>query len=222
MASELTIFVAIVASAAPRTLRVMLSVLLTAPAYAAPHDPAADIKAAIDPAADIKAAIDPIVAQLSKKYDCAISVALRGAGTTPLTVASTAGAVDKTGGRAVAPADGFVWGSITKMVTGASVLRLVDQQKLALTDAVAPIIDPFLAKLKAKDPAQNFSKLSELWGDEVSAITVLDLLAMRSGVPDYDTASPSGRQPSDSFRADACAAQNSPRNSPRAIRRAIP
>ena len=181
------------------------------PSYAAPRDPAADIKAAID----------PIVAQLSKKYDCAISVALRGAGTTPLTVASTAGAVDKTGGRAVAPADGFVWGSITKMVTGASVLRLVDQQKLALTDAVAPIIDPFLAKLKAKDPAQNFSKLSDLWGDEVSAITVLDLLAMRSGVPDYDTASPSGRQPSDSFRADACAAQfaaqfsarNSPHNS---------
>ena len=126
---------------------------------------------------------------------------------TPPLPASTAGAVDKTGGRAVAPADGFVWGSITKMVTGASVLRLVDQQKLALTDAVAPIIDPFLAKLKAKDPAQNFSKLSELWGDEVSAITVLDLLAMRSGVPDYDTASPSGRQPSDSFRADACAAQ---------------
>ena len=56
----------------------MLSVLLTAPAYAAPRDPAADIKAAID----------PIVAQLSKKYDCAISVALRGAGATPLTVAS--------------------------------------------------------------------------------------------------------------------------------------
>ena len=61
----------------------MLSVLLTAPAYAAPRDPAADIKAAIDPAADIKAAIDPIVAQLSKKYDCAISVALRGSGTAP-------------------------------------------------------------------------------------------------------------------------------------------
>ena len=48
---------------------------------------------------------------------------------------------------------------------------------------------------------QNFSSLTDLWGWEVELVTVRDLLAMRSGIPDYDTASPSGGQMSDSFRA---------------------
>ena len=42
--------------------------------------------------------------------------------------------------------------------------------------------------------------MADLWGPETADITVKDLLAMRSGVPDYDTASPSGKEPTDSFR----------------------
>jgi len=85
------------------------------------------------------------------------------------------------------------------VVTGASVLRLVDQGALKLSDPVAPLIDPFLATSAASDPSQNFTSMADLWGDEVSKITVKDLLHMHSGVPDYDTASP-GASPTDSFR----------------------
>ena len=59
--------------------------------------------------------------------------------------------------------------------------------------------------MKAKDPSMDFASLKDLWGDEVEKITVRDLLGMTSGVPDYDTASPTGREPTDSFRADAYA-----------------
>lgn len=42
--------------------------------------------------------------------------------------------------------------------------------------------------------------MADLFGPETAKITVEDLLGMKSGVPDYDTASPTGRQPTDSFR----------------------
>eukprot|EP00966_Prymnesium_polylepis_P180141 4170843-Prymnesium_polylepis.1 len=85
------------------------------------------------------------------------------------------------------------------MVTGSSVLRLVDEGALQLSTLVAPLIDPFLAASAKRDPAQNFSSMADLWGAEVAKITVKDLLSMHSGVPDYDTASP-GSSPTDSFR----------------------
>jgi CubicO group peptidase (beta-lactamase class C family) len=84
-------------------------------------------------------------------------------------------------------------------------MRLVDAGVLSFDTPVAPIIDPLLKKMKSKDPAQDFDKLSDLWGREVSKVTVLDLLSMRSGVPDYDTATPSGKHPTDSFRAECYA-----------------
>ena len=34
----------------------------------------------------------------------------------------------------------FVWGSVTKVVTGASILRLVADGKLALDEAAAPYV----------------------------------------------------------------------------------
>lgn len=146
------------------------------------------------------------MASLSQKYDCAVSVALRGAGATPLQVSAQAGTVDRSGsGRVVTASDPFVWGSVTKMATGASVLHLVEAGTLSLDEPAAPYIDAFLKKQQKQDPSHNFSSMADLWGAETANITVLDLLAMRSGVPDYDTASPSGHQPTDVFRADAYA-----------------
>ena len=95
----------------------------------------------------------------------------------------------------------YVWGSVTKMVTGSAVLRHVDAGRISLDDRVDQYIDPFLKKMAQKHPAQNFSKMSDLWGNQVEMITVRDLLGMTSGLPDF-IHSPSGRQPSDSLRAD--------------------
>jgi CubicO group peptidase (beta-lactamase class C family) len=44
--------------------------------------------------------------------------------------------------------------------------------------------------------------LENLFGPEIKNVTVEDLLGMKSGVPDFDTAKP-GLHPSDSFRAQA-------------------
>ena len=104
--------------------------------------------------------------------------------------------------------DHFVWGSVTKVVTGTAVLRLADAGKLSLEDAIPPLIDPFIAKMKVSNPAQNFTSLADLFGPDVAKVTVRDLLGMKSGIPDYDTASPSGQTPTDSFRADAYAHPN--------------
>lgn len=157
-----------------------------------------------DPSGAVKTAIDPIVIALADKYNCSISVALQGpAGSSSLRVASAAGITDRNSGRRAQVSDPYVWGSVTKMITGSGVLQLVDQQLLGLDDIVPPHIDPFLAKMAASDPSQNYSSLEELWGPEVHKIRVRDLLGMTSGVPDYDTASPSGKEPTDFFRADS-------------------
>jgi CubicO group peptidase (beta-lactamase class C family) len=71
---------------------------------------------------------------------------------------------------------------------------------LSLDEPAAPHIDPYLKRTGAP-----FGSLAELWGDETAKITVRDLLGMTSGVPDYDTASPSGRHPTDLFRAQVYA-----------------
>ena len=111
---------------------------------------------------------------------------------------------DRTSGRKVKTSDRFVWGSVTKLVTGSSILRLVDEGKIKLSDPVPPLIDPFVAASAKVNPEQNFTSLAELWGPEVAKVTVKDLLSMHSGIPDYDTASP-GASPTDSFRAQCYA-----------------
>ena len=108
-----------------------------------------------DPSAAVKAAITPIVSAMAAKYDCAVSVAVQGAPSpSPLAVSVASGLADRNTSRSVAPDDPFVWGSVTKLVTGSSVLRLVDEGKLKLTDRISPIIDPFLKRSKATDPSQ--------------------------------------------------------------------
>ena len=161
-----------------------------------------------DPSADVEKAIAPIVVAMSAKYNCSFSVALLGAGTSPLRVQKAAGVVNRATSERATTSQYYVWGSVTKLVTGSAVLRLVSQGVFGLDDAAAPLIDPFIAKMQKTDPSQNFSSMADLWGDEVAKIRVRDLLGMTSGVPDYDTASPSGKGHGDTFRADAYAHPN--------------
>eukprot|EP00936_MAST-01D_sp_MAST-1D-sp1_P001314 g1314.t1 len=158
--------------------------------------------------AKLEQALQPVLESMAEKYSCAIGVGIKHVdadASKNLDVQLAAGVADRKTKRTADKTEKFVWGSVTKVVTGTAVLRLADQGVLTLEDSVPQHIDPFLAKMKAKDPSMDFSSLKDLWGDEVEKITVRDLLGMTSGVPDYDTASPTGREPTDSFRADAYA-----------------
>jgi CubicO group peptidase (beta-lactamase class C family) len=111
--------------------------------------------------------------------------------------------------RALRSSDRFVWGSITKIVTGTGVLQLVAQGKIALSDRAHVYVDPLLARLAAAHEELNWLRsLASVWGPEATNITVRDLLAMQSGAPDFDTATPapSGGVPTDPLRAAAYAA----------------
>ena len=90
------------------------------------------------------------------------------------------------------------------MWTGASIMQLVAQGKLDLHQPVAPIIDAQLAAMaKINFPGmESFNKMSDLWGAQVETVTLRELLAMQSGIPDFDTANPSRTGPDlDPFRA---------------------
>merc|ERR1712159_601247 len=56
---------------------------------------------------------------------------------------------------------------------------------------------------KIKFPGmEGFKRMRDLWGDDVSRVTLRNLLAMQSGIPDFDTANPSRHGPDlDPFRA---------------------
>jgi D-alanyl-D-alanine carboxypeptidase len=174
---------------------VMLLLISVAPTLGLP---------AADPSAQVLAAITPLVQKIAAKYNCSVSVGILGGPTDRVSVSFATGITDRATGREASTADPYVWGSITKMITGTAVLRLVDAGKIALEDQVPPLIDPLLAKMKEKDPTQTFGSMSEIWGDDVHKITVKDLLHMYSGLPDYDTASP-GDHPVDTFRSDSYA-----------------
>ena len=71
--------------------------------------------------------------------------------------------------------------------------------------------DPILKQMKSSGsfPDMNFSSLSDLYGEEVNKVTIENLLAMQSGIPDFDTANPSRTGPDlDPFRATVYANPN--------------
>ena len=152
----------------------------------------------------IESAIAPLIADMAKKYNCSVSVALVGKASSDddIVALSASGITDRSTAREASVSDSYVWGSVTKLVTGSAVLRHVDSGDISLDDPVVQYIDPFLARSAKSNPKQNFTCMKDLWGPRVSEITVRDLLGMTSGLPDFDTASPSGRQPTDSLRAD--------------------
>ena len=72
---------------------------------------------------------------------------------------------------------------------------------LSLQQPVAPLIDPLLQ-------AMGLASMISLWGAAAANITVSDLATMRSGIPDFDTANPSGSAPTDKLRAKVYARPN--------------
>jgi CubicO group peptidase (beta-lactamase class C family) len=84
-------------------------------------------------------------------------------------------------GRPTLPHDRFAFGSGTKPMTSALVLKLVEQAKVRLDDKASIHVDPILA--------QNGTSMVQLFGPEAAEITVDDLIGMHSGLPDLDVPS---------------------------------
>lgn len=137
-----------------------------------------------DPTAQLLEDLRVIVEERAREYNCSFSAAVKIPGlAAPLAVASGMGASAETK---------FAWGSITKMWTGASIMQLVASGAFKLDAPAAPLIDAQLAAMKAGPfPGMSFARLADLWGPNVSRVTVRNLLAMQSGIPDFDTANPS-------------------------------
>eukprot|EP00930_Biecheleria_cincta_P038926 TRINITY_DN26771_c0_g1_i1.p1 TRINITY_DN26771_c0_g1~~TRINITY_DN26771_c0_g1_i1.p1 ORF type:complete len:483 (+),score=52.62 TRINITY_DN26771_c0_g1_i1:36-1451(+) len=136
----------------------------------------------------IRLALHRIAERKSAKYNCSVSIAIK---TATISESAAYGTIDFSTGRQANASDAYAWGSVTKMLTGAGILRLASQGKFSLDDTIAPLVDPILSKMAKSDPSMQFSSLADLWGaHNVSNTTVRQLLSMTSRVPDFDTAVP--------------------------------
>ena len=135
----------------------------------------------------LRRSLQAVAGRTSARYACKVAIAVQ-TGNASLAVAA-GGAVED---------DHFVWGSVTKQLTGATLLQLAASNGLSLDQPVAPCLDPQLTAL-------GLSPLVSLFGSEAALITARHLATMRSGIPDYDTATPSMSK-LDPFRAEVYSA----------------
>jgi D-alanyl-D-alanine carboxypeptidase len=133
----------------------------------------------------LQATLQEIAQAKSDKYNCTISIAVRDADSS-LQVA--AGIADVSTGKRAKTTDSYPWGSGTKPLTGASILKLASEGKFKLDDKAAPLVDPYLKKLAAIYPEYGFASMADLWGENATNVTVMSLLNMQAGIPDFDTA----------------------------------
>jgi CubicO group peptidase (beta-lactamase class C family) len=149
---------------------------------------------------DITQALQRIAENKSIEYNCSISIGFKNA---DFTTAAAAGIVDFSSDRHASVDDSYAWGSGTKPLTGASILKLVSEGAFGLESRVAPLVDPILLRMSEKDPTQTFKSMADLWGaDNVAGITIGQMLNMTSGIPDFDTAKGHGSTLTDSLRQE--------------------
>lgn len=135
--------------------------------------------------ARLDARLREIAQNRSDFYGCKIAIGLQ-------TASDAFSAADR---KTAVDDDLFVWGSVTKLLTGSGILRAVERGDLPSLDTpVHPFLDPLLATL-------GLGSLEKLFGWLSKFITARHLGSMKSGVPDYDTAKPWPRPPKDPFRS---------------------
>lgn len=83
--------------------------------------------------------------------------------------------------RAITPKDTFNYGSGTKATIATAVMRMVDAGKIKLTDKVSTYVNPFLKR-------NNATTLEDLYGSQIADATVLQVLRMEAGIPDFESA----------------------------------
>jgi CubicO group peptidase (beta-lactamase class C family) len=92
----------------------------------------------------VEKAIQPIAEQMAAKYKCAVSISvLKDRPTGGIKAVAAAGVIDGCStagctmtGTATTPDDKFVWGSVTKVLTGSGILRLVSKGTIKLSDSI--------------------------------------------------------------------------------------
>eukprot|EP00755_Sulcionema_specki_P017297 Sspe_Gene.11107::Locus_3744_Transcript_1_1_Confidence_1.000_Length_1612::g.11107::m.11107/K01286/E3.4.16.4; D-alanyl-D-alanine carboxypeptidase len=129
---------------------------------------------------ELEGALQHLVDDLSKKHgDAAVAISFRNS-TSSFDV--VAGYRSEQNATAATANDLFLFGSATKMYTAAAVMQLVQRGMVHLTDLLITHVDPWLQRV-------NGTTLLELWGlGPIQHVQIGHLLAMHSGIPDYDTA----------------------------------
>jgi len=118
--------------------------------------------------------VETVVSHYRKNYpNLTISVAWKDASNE---VAAIAGSVR---GRDPVTTDTFLYGSGTKPFTAAAVMRLVDSGLVQADDKAYVHIDPYMK-------SQGKPTLAEYFGEAVNNATVVDLIAMMSGIRDFE------------------------------------
>jgi len=134
--------------------------------------------------------LQPIVQNASSRYNSSVSIAIDHPA---FQVSLASGTIDFQTKQEALPSDLYALGSVTKTITGASIMRLVAEGKLHLNDRAHIYIDPMLVKAGYTYASLEDLFSSDRWSSSggpsfnASHITVKDLLGMKSGVPDYDT-----------------------------------
>ena len=104
----------------------------------------------------IKKTLQTIADEKSKKYNCSISLGFKNA---DMEVAAAAGIADFSTQRHITVDDAFAWGSGTKPLTGASILKLISEGHFTLATPIHELLDPILLKLSKENPKQKFKSM---------------------------------------------------------------
>ena len=145
--------------------------------------------------------LQSILQSEASKYKCAISASIYSK-SQKLAMSSSAGTVSlQNSARNVTVDDSFIWGSITKPSTGTAILRAVQEGKIHLNDTIPQYLDPMISQMHQDYPTLfNYTTSQDIWGSDISKVTIYHLATMNSGVPDFDTAKPYPPPPKDALR----------------------
>lgn len=141
--------------------------------------------------------------EVAAKYDCGVSIAFTSEDR-KLDVDVASGYRDSSKTHEITKHDRFIWGSVTKILTGVSILSLAHKDKFSLDDNIAHQVDPYfkeLLKIPSDAKYMNYTSLEELFGHNISKTSIRSLAKMMSGIPDFDTAKGRGDLLVDPFRA---------------------
>ena len=123
--------------------------------------------------ADLQTALQGMLDKLAREHPYGMQLAWK-SDTTEFLISS--GSVN---GRKVTTEDSFLFGSGTKPITASALLMQVEKGLVKLDDPAHIYLDPILTRM-------NQTTLSKLFGEEVNTATVRHILAMQSGIQDFD------------------------------------
>jgi D-alanyl-D-alanine carboxypeptidase len=130
----------------------------------------------------LAADLESLVERTHRKHKQVHSIALGVESGSGFRWTGAAGIADPRTGSRIGPATPFLIASITKMFTASATMIFEEREQLSLSDSISRFL-----------PAQLISGLHRHGGVEYSAsLTVRDLLAQTSGLPDYFLEKPRG------------------------------